>query len=78
MGGLKLGKKAGDGPKWWNHEDDSSAARRGAAQWCEGRVIRCEWGLSVGIVADSRAACATLRRPRAAVDYDYEKKRVAS
>ena len=29
MGGLKLGKKAGDGPKWWCHENDSSAARRG-------------------------------------------------
>ena len=26
MGGLKLGKKAGDGPKWWNHENDPSAA----------------------------------------------------
>jgi hypothetical protein len=31
MGGLKLGKRAGDGPKWWNHENDSSAARSGAA-----------------------------------------------
>ena len=31
-GGLKLSKKAGVGPKWWNHENDSSAARRGAAQ----------------------------------------------
>jgi hypothetical protein len=29
IGGLKLGKKAGDGPKWWCHESDSSAARRG-------------------------------------------------
>jgi hypothetical protein len=44
MGGLKLGKKAGDGPKWWNHENDSSAARRGTAHWCGGRVIRCELG----------------------------------
>ena len=41
MGGIKLSKKAGDGPKWWNHENDSSAARRGAAQWRGGRVIRC-------------------------------------
>ena len=49
MGGLKQSKKAGDGPKWWNHENDSSAARRGGAQWCGGRVIRCEWGLSVSM-----------------------------
>ena len=27
IGGLKS-KKAGDGPKWWCHENDSSAARR--------------------------------------------------
>jgi hypothetical protein len=39
MGGLKLSKKAGDGPKWWNHENDSSAASRGAVQWRRGRVI---------------------------------------
>ena len=56
MGGLKLGKKAGDGPKWWCHENDSSAARHGAARRCGGRMIRCEWGLSVGMAADSRAA----------------------
>jgi len=37
IGGLKQSKRAGDGPKWWNHENDSSAARRGAAQWRRGR-----------------------------------------
>ena len=41
IGGLKQSKRAGDGPKWWNHENDSSAARRGAAQWRRGREAWC-------------------------------------
>ena len=37
IGGLTQSKRAGDGPKWWNHENDSSAARSGAAHWRRGR-----------------------------------------
>ena len=54
IGGLKQSKRAGDGPKWWNHESDSSAARSGAARWrrvretcwcarCAGRPRRGAW-----------------------------------
>ena len=67
IGGLKQSKRAGDGPKWWNHENDSSAARSGAARWrrvretcwcarCAGRPRRGAWKNGAAAAVGAAAA----------------------